>query len=43
MDLYPERRIADIAAALAAKDKEDQYRLAIIAKDSEDLTRKIED
>lgn len=40
---YPERRIADIAAALAAKDKKGQYRLAIIAKDNEDLPIKIED
>ena len=43
IDLYPERLITDIAAALAAKDKEGQCRLAIIAKDSKDLIRKIED
>lgn len=41
--LYPERQIADIAATLATKDKEGQYRLSIVAKDSKDLAKKIED
>lgn len=43
LNLHSGRELVDIAAGLAEKDKESQYRLAIVAKDKDDLIKKIGD